>query len=497
MKKYRRLLVYAVAVSLLAPSPAGAWPLLLAPPEAVPADRSGCADGREAARRYQAGEYAEAAALYEGCARATGEVGYWRKAGMARYSAKQYAHAIQALGGYPGAATGAEEDRPILAMLADAQAQAVRVRFGVAAAAGAPRPEALRLVPRTGDAQRDAITVAWSPSTVALDVWLDPGAWSAALVLAGDGRVGPQDVTVARDGETAQQVLFRVEAPALPEAPVSVQAPVRVTVEVGPAAARRHEVEVSWVGPPAMARRTRAARTQWDLVPGTWSLRVKARRFAVEERAVTVVGPTTIAVGLTRTREDRARIGLAAGAGAVGLGLLVGGLAGAIGGSRDYKAAVGRLDATDDRTATLSAALTGIQHTSTGTIVATSGVGAGIAAASVAFEANDRLLGVEAGVGAALLITGVAWLIPASRRYARDSEERPEGWTADQAFIDDHRGPELAASALLGLGTGLLAGAGVALIVRAALRGRRPTRKVSSASMSTPRSIGLSLRVSF
>jgi hypothetical protein len=419
LERFNNWLSVALAVSL-----SGAVPVARAAPP-VPADRSdvgGCAAAKAAAERYAAGQYSEAAAIYEGCARSSGDASYWKKAGMARYSARQYAHAIQALGGYPRATPGAEEDAPMVAMLRDAQAQCVLVRFGVTAEAEAPRPEQLRLAPRGGEAGRDAIEIAWSRSTVALDVWLDPGAWQAELLLPNQARVGPQDVAVV-PAETVQQVLFRVTTTPVAEVVAAAPEAVEVAVEVETAGALRAGTEQTWTGPTTQGPlRSRNARTAWRLVPGTWTLHVTAPRFVAESRTVTVAGPSTVKVALTRTRADKARIGLAAASGGVGLGLLIGGMAGAIGGGKDYRAAVGRIGG-EDRNAALGAALEGIKHTSTGTIVATSGIGAGIAAATIAADASDRLLGVEVGVGAALFISGLAWLIPAKRRYYKDAIE--------------------------------------------------------------------------
>lgn len=505
----------ALALTLLCPAPAGAWPLSLAlpPATAVPEDRpaeapasattgsgkpKACPEAREAARRYTAGKYAEAAALYEDCARNTGEASFWKKAGMARYSARQFAHAIQALGGYPRAAAGEQEDEPMVAMLRDAQAQSVLVRFGVTADADAPRPEQLRLVPRGEDAGRDTITIAWSRSTVALDVWLDPGAWQAELVLPGDGRVGPQDVAVVQDAAKSQQVLFRVASAPPPEPPPEPPAapPIEVTVTVMPTAAVDRGVDVAWDGPAEVVpQHSRSATTRWQLAPGTWTLRVAAPRFTPATRTLAVTSPTTVMMALTRTRADRARIGVSAAAGGVALGLVIGGLVGALGGRRDYKAAVASLDVTTDRPATLSAALTGIKHASTGTIALGSGLGVAIAAATVAADGSERLLGAEVGVGAALFISGLAWLIPAKRRYYKDA--LADGAVADEVFFEDHRVPELVAASLLGLGTGLIGGASVALITRAAIGGGKRRRNASVAPLAALRTVGLNFQASF
>lgn len=468
---------------------------------AVPKDRSeGCEAGREAAARYAAGQYSEAAAMYEQCARASGDAGYWKKAGMARYSARQYAHAIQALGGYPRANAGAGEDGPMVAMLRDAQAQCVQVRFGVIGEAGAPRPERLRLIPRTGEAGRDAIEIPWSPSTVTLDVWLDPGAWQAELTLPDQGRVGPQDVTVAGAG---QQVLMRVAAPVREVMPPPLPLPPEqalVALEVSPRAALRRGVTLTWTGPRASQGplRVQGPRSTYRLTAEAWSLEVAAPRFVTEARALELTGPTSVAVRLKRTREDRARIGLGAAEGAVGLGLLVGGLVLGVRGSKDYRDALGRLDG-EDANAALTDALRSIERSSNGAIVGASGLGAGLAAASVAADVNDRLLAAEAGVGGALLIIGLAWLIPAKRRYQQDADKvlaQDEAWTVDREFLNEHRRPELAAATLLGLGTGLVAGAGAALITRAVLR-RSARPGATIAPIAAPRAFGLSVQGSF
>lgn len=488
------LVAVATAVAVTIPGPVTA--------QAPPAGPAGdvCAGSGEAARQYAAGQYAEAAALYEGCARATGDVGMWKKAGMARYSARQYAHAIQALGGYPRATAGAQEDAPIVAMLRDAQAQCVLVRFAVTAPTEAPRPELLRLVPR-GGGERDAIVIPWSRSTVALDVWLDPGAWQGELVLPGDRRVGPQEVAVAQAG--TQPVVFSVAGPATaPEQPEPVASPSEVVVTLGPAMALRGGVDLTWQGPAEVPpQRTQAARTTWGLVPGTWTLRVAGPRFTAQPRTLDVAGPTSVAVTLTRTREDRARIGLSAATGGAALGLLIGGLVAGVRGGKDYRAAAGTFGASGvDMDAAASAALVGVKHESTGTIAASSGIGAGIAAASIAADAHERLLGAEIGVGAALVVIGLAWLIPAKRRYYRDAvamAEEDADWSVDRTFLDDHRRPELAAAVLLGLGAGVAAGATIGMITRVALRRGKPRKSASVGPLAAPQAIGLNLQGQF
>ena len=485
-------IVLSVALGLPASSAAAQAP--------VSGDMSEKASCSAAAERYAAGQYSEAAVMYEACARSSGDAAFWKKAGMARYSARQYAHAIQALGGYPRATPGESEDAPVVAMLRDAQAHCAVVRFGVTAESTAPRPERLKLVPRDGDAVRDAIEIAWSRSTVALDVWLDAGAWVAELTLPDGTRAGPQDVTVVQ-GAQGQEVLFTVAAPVVEAVapPAAVVEAVAVGLAIEPAAARRRGVEVTWTGPRTEGPlRTNAASTTWNLAKGEWTLQVAASRFATETKIVEIGGSMTIAARLRRTREDRARIGLSVATGGVALGLVIGGMVGAIGGGKDYRGALAGLDA--DRGASLTAALAGVQRSSSGAMLVSSGFGAGIAAASVAAGAGNRLLGVEAGVGTALLITGLALLIPTKRRYLRDAEEMlelGEMQVVDRQYLDEHRRPELAAASLLGLGAGVAAGAIVALVTRAGLRRSSSRRNSAVTTLTTPRTIGLNFEASF
>ena len=167
----------------------GLGDMSLAAPE--PGRAATCPAAQEAIAGSGADKYSEAARHYEGCARSSGDAGLWKKAGMARYSARQYAHAIQALDRYlqtspPGGDGQAE------AMLEDARKNAATVRFSVVTAPGASAPERLQVLPRGGQAG-DEIDLPWARSAVSLDVWLDPGPWTAQLGLPGGGQVGPKD----------------------------------------------------------------------------------------------------------------------------------------------------------------------------------------------------------------------------------------------------------------------------------------------------------------
>lgn len=322
----------------------------------------------------------------------------------------------------------------------------------------------------------DAEVVRWARAT---GLRPDMGAWQAAPV------------------GSAPQVVSRVEAPVVPvvEGPRTVE----VVVAVSPTAAARRGLTLTWTGATTMGKTAQAGRTGWQLTPGRWTLEAGAPRFAAERRVVTVDGPMQVAIALRRSREEKARLGLGAATGSVGAGLLVGGVVTALVGGKQYRGAAGRLGG-EDREAALADALAGVRQTSTGTIVAGSGVGMGVAAASVAMDAGDKLLGVEVGVGAALIVSGLAWLIPVKRRYYADATaalEQDPTWSADRVFLDEHRRPELAAGMLLGIGAGLAAGAAVALVTRAGLRSGGKRRAARVAPLAAPRVVGLGVWAAF
>lgn len=505
-------LACVVALSLLAP-PVAATPVrgagspvlvnmsfapapVSAPPEPARA-AAACPAAQEAIAGTSPDKYGEAARHYEQCARASGDAGLWKKAGMARYSGRQYAHAIQALDTYMRSGAGDPQGE---AMLADAHKNVATVRFSVVMAPGAPTPERLRISPRDGKVG-DEIDLPWSRAAVSFDVLLDPGQWTAELTMPGGGRVGPQDIQATKDTGTPQVVLFRVEAPAEPVPPVPTVTPVEVKLSLGPAAALRQGVALEWRGPVTVApQRVRTATTRWPLPPGEWKLHLDAPRFEPQTRDVQVRAgaPHSLSLTLVRTREERLRIGLAAGLGGAALGLLAGGLAGVIGGRKDYREAVARLDGTPNaanRQAT-SDALASIRHSSNGMMVATSAAGTGLAAITVAAGGSNQLLGAEIGVGGAVLIAGIAWLVPAKRQYAADVPTTGQPWAPERAYLDEHRRPELVAAGLIGLGAGLAAGATVALVARTIV-GRSSGRRASLTPITAPRAVGLAIHGTF
>lgn len=496
----RALPSLALALTLTLP---GSLPVAAAPAaaSAEPARATTpCPAAQEAMTSASADRYSVAARHYEQCARSSGDPTLWKKAGMARYSARQYALAIQAMDAY---LQGNPGDAQAEATLQDARKNAATVRFSVVIPANAPTPERLRVAPRGGP-PGDEIEVPWARSAVSFDLWLDPGPWTAELLLPGGGRVGPQDINATRDTGSPQVVLFRIEASAapLPSAPAETAA-VDVELSLAPAAALKRGVELTWQGPgaPTPAQEVRSPTTRLSLAPGAWQLGVAAPRFVPQTRALEVRAgePLRLQVTLQRDRLDRARIGLAAATGGVALGLLIGGVVVAARGGKRYGDAVGQLDGRPGATseANVNAALGAIKQTSNGTMLATSAAGAGLAAITVAVDGSNRLLGAEVGVGAALVIAGVAWLVPAKRKYASDVPDDGGPWAPDRAYLNEHRRPELVAAGLIGLGAGLAAGAGAALITRTVLR-RGPQHRAASVSpLPTPRAIGLALQGNF
>jgi ribosomal protein S14 len=479
-----------LALTLLcSPRTAAAAPPLLGPAPAQPQADASCPTAAQAVSSIGAGKYSEAARVYEQCARATNDPGLWKKAGMARHSARQYAQAIQAL---TAAISAGGADPQAEAILEDARKHAVTVRIAVAVSPGAAAPERLWVAARDA-APGDELDLPWPGTATAIDVWVDPGHWTAEIFLKGGARVGPRDVRAASGVSEPQVVLFRVEAPVV--APPVAVPPVDVELTLEPGAALKRGVDLLWSGPPGQTReQVRTTRTRWQLAPGTWQLEVKAPRFVTQTRAIDLRPgqPSQMVLTLRRTPMEKARIGLAVGTGAVGLGLLVGGLAVALRGRRDYRGVADELDGggSPAARAAVTTALPAIRDMSNGTMLATSALGAGVAAVTVAAEGSNTLLTVEAGVGGVLLIAGLAWLVPAKRQYG----DMPDGASPDLAFLDEHRRPELAAAGLLGLGAGLAAGATLSLITRAVLqRGKRS----SKTARSLPRFVGLGVQGNF
>jgi len=486
----------ALALALLcSPQTAAAAPPLLGPAPAEPQVDANCPAAAQAVSSIGAGKYSEAARVYEQCARATNDPGLWKKAGMARYSARQYAQTIQALA---AALAAGGADAQAEAILEDARKHAVTVRFAVAVPPGGAAPERLWVVPREA-APGDELDLAWPAAATAVDVWVDPGAWTAEISLKGGVKVGPQDVRAASGVNEPQVVLFRVEAPVV--APPVAALPVDVELTIAPEAALKRGASVRWLGSPGITEeQVRTTRTRWPLAPGTWQLEVKAPRFEPQTRALELRAgqPSILTLQLRRTPMEKARIGLAASTGGVGLGLLAGGLALVVRGRRDYRAVADDIDgsASPAARAALTTALPAIRDLSNGTMLATSALGAGVAAVTVAAEGSNTLLTVEAGVGGVLLIAGLAWLVPAKRQYA----DMPAGASPDLGFLDERRRPELAAAGLLGLGAGLAAGATLSLITRAVLSRSKRSRPMSSRFMpsrSMPRFVGLGVQGNF
>lgn len=480
----------ALALSLLcSPQMAAAAPPLLGLAPA-PTDAN-CPAAAQAVSSIGAGKYSEAARVYEVCARATNDPSLWKKAGMARYSARQYAQTIHALA---AALAAGGADPQAEAIIDDARRHAVIVRFAVAVPPGGAAPERLRVAAREA-APGDELELAWPAGATALDVWVDPGAWSAEIVLAGGGRVGPRDVRAASGVSEPQVVLFREEVAVVPVEPVPV-VPVEVELTLAPGAALRRGVDLRWSGPPgAIEEQVRSTSSRRQLAPGTWQLETKAPRFEPERRALDVRAgqPAKVSLTLRRTPMEKARIGLSAGIGGVGLGLLAGGLVLAMRGRADYRGVVDDLDGSGSPAAraALTGALPAIRDMSNGTMLATSALGAGVAAITTAVDDKDLLLTVEAGLGGVLLISGLAWLVPAKRQYG----EMPAGASPDAAFLDERRRPEIAAASLLGLGAGLAAGATLALVTRVVLRHR--ARSHSTARRPLPRFVGLGVQGNF
>lgn len=430
---------------------------------------------------YDQGKYVEAARAFE---KEETDKGLYN-AGMARHAAFHEALASDRWRRYLEQAEVSEVDRADLKRrIAGAQGGLVKVRF---TADAVPVSRSL-VLEREGNAD-DAWTVPWPAGHATVEVALDVVDWRARL----SGGV--------EEAKFAQVAVRKGEVVTVSFASAAVASP--VVLRLGPPRALRRGVTVTWSGPTAAPpeQQVRTAEARWDLAPGAWQLQVVTPHFESVKQTVEVraAEPASVALTLKRSGEDRLRIGLAAGLGVAAGGLLVGGLVGVVGGNQNYRDAVSLLDSTmrEVNEPATADALAAIQRGSNGMIVATTAAGTGIAAITVAAGGGDKVLAAETGVGGVLIIAGVAWLVVAKRQYEADVPPGGGAWVPDKGYLDERRRPELAAAGLLGVGTGLAAGALVALVART-LFARHGRRKVATVTpMTTPRGVGFAVQGTF
>ncbi len=418
---------------------------------------------------YAQRRYVEAARAFE----AMDTPGALYNAGMARAAAGHHAHALLRWGSYQELMSNdltALGRADIVRLMGEARQRTVAVHF---AATVAPEARTLIVQPQNSLVV-DALRIPWPAGQTELTVQLDAGAWSAAL-----GAAGVQSLVVPPGKPTLNITLTTTP-------PTS-----RLRLRLGPTRALKRGIDVAWAGPgKAEGRRFVGADTRWELSPGTWRLGVQARGYESFERAVTVTeGPTDIDVTLRRNRHERARIGLGVSLGIAGVGLMVsGGALLAIGRRYNEGAAITLNGVPNPLTEkVMDAVERDLRRQSGGVALLSAGGGATVVALTAGLGGGKRALAAEAGVGAAFLAGGIAWLAYAqgcpSRLHRQQS--RPFDYFAPTyQALRNCAGPGVPGAVLLGAGAGLLGGAVVALATRRAL-GRRASRLRAAASLST------------
>lgn len=448
-------------------SAAAAPPALQPEQPGEPAD----AASRSAAARkhYAARQYPEAARLYEQLYRDTKAAKYLFNAGMARAAAAHDGAAILHWTAYLATPNISASERSMLAgEIAAARRRTLPIELRVQGPL-APATLSLHAPDSASQGPRDPIDLI--PAT-AIDLSLEPGDWVATLRRP-DRAVVVAQFRVAPDAEPV--IAFGADMPAAPAEPAPTQPPPTVpadlTIHLGPPRALARGATVTLTGPEPRKLHVRDPSTSWKLPPGAWDIRVVAPDHAPATASARLGAgeARTLRLDLRRDRAGQVRLGLGLGLGGAGLVFLT---AGAVVAARAPHQNLPCSDA-----ATCRSSADAVLDRSIGFALIGTGLGAAVPALTAGLVRRpDRALQVEAGVGGALLVGGLAWYV---------SE-------ASKTTALDHTAREHTAATVLGLGGGLLGGAAIALLVRHLTRSRTNT-----AVSIAPQPRGLALQTRF
>ncbi|MBL9104745.1 MAG: hypothetical protein JNL82_27625 [Myxococcales bacterium] len=417
--------------------------LALAParPEPAPPLLPSPVDARAAAARaaYAAGDYLSAARQYESLARDAPR--YFFNAGMAREAAGEPSHAAIQWRRYLSSGTATPEDRALLERkLAAAGTSLVARRLR-------PEPGVTAVTLQRGG--HDPIDL--TPAELADPLLLETGEWTARVQSAGE----PRELGFTVAVPDAPPVVLPAARPRVDPPPPPPVTTGSLTVQVGPPRALRRGVALTLAGDADVRQETlRSATATWELPRGPWTLSAAAPDRTDTRRTVTVTDvPQRVDLTLHLSPAARGRrIVAPALLGATGLGLLVGGAA--------LAARTPHRDLLCTDAATCEATANDVLDRASGFALVGGGLGALVPAATAAAGARPRALVVEAGLGAALLASGVGWYL-AEFSKTTALEHFPQKNTA---------------ATMLGLGAGMAGSAVIQLLVHRALRARRPAR---------------------
>lgn len=442
-----------------------------APPESSPAVGPG--ERFDAALALQARrKYAEAAAAFEALQVDTGLSRFRLQAGQAREAAGHLAHAI-------------EQWR---ALLAEEPAMAPGKRAEIQARIDAARKKTVPVtIQLAGEATAVTVTIQRDgrpPLTRALAAGgellldLDPGSWDISAEAPGFV-AAHQACAPTRPSKGAPPVVAVVVAPTRDLREVTLELGPPEAIEAGLRVTLRAADDVP-ATPEARAQELprAAAQEALKLAPGRWTAVLEAPGFVTREVALEVGGEEPPAPWILEAEPPPPappppapapppdpRLGLGLGLG-LGSGLVFGTGVGLV---VRFRGIYPRFTPAPDNAAYVAA----VGATDVGAAMIGGGLGLGAAAVTAGLGARERVLWGELAGGGVLAIAGVSWYVTEWQRVQKMLYDgNKSGQTIDLGPLRR----ETAAAAILGAGTGLALGAGVALLTRRLVARRAATR---------------------
>lgn len=449
--------------------------LALATPGTVQARSLPCVE--QISEHFGAGRFVDAARAAEACWEAEKAPELLFFAAQARANAGHVAHAVALFRRYL-ASDAASSHADAIRLLKDVASQAA-----VLTVRGAGK----RLWAEYLDEERDPLVLDL-PEEEAGErgalVRLDRGRWRLRV----EDASGQSHVREVALGAGASSIDF----PASVVAPTGKGSVVRVRVEperaVGPGATLRLESDA-----PNSRGRTLALpgpRVRLTLPPGTWRLRLEAGAY--ESGPVSITTPASSAelvLAARRTAYARGWLGTTVALSLGTAGLLAGAVPLMVMGHARQREGARKWSEGEEPAVAMREFLLGLQRQSAGVIMLGAAGGAGIVAVSGSVRWNRKVLAAEAGVGGAVTLGAIVGVALVRRSYSE-----LEIWEASQAeqWTRTYRS-DLATSALLGFGVGMLTASAVSLIVQRATRGRTRARALARRAVFSANPGGLAL----
>jgi hypothetical protein len=426
-----------------------------------------------AKEHYEAGRYLEAARVLEALWRETGDLRALVNAGIAFEAAgaghEPWAHFY--LQRYLDLATSiTPTDQGDLLLRLDAAAQRTAPVEFMLEPASVPTQAAPTHVEVRRDAATtlDPLVLPWSSQAgAAPHLRLTPGTWHARL-LGPDGLIAA--ITFTIDPLPADPARATPRQITFPQPPQFTQ----LTLSFAPQRALARGIDLRWTGgptspPPALT--IKEPQRTWSLIPGAWELHLRARGYQPHTAQIALTAaPTHLHFTLLRDPQAEAKLPLAVSTGATGLILLVTGLSLGLPAHRELRDGLPRLDeiSAPERPAEVNGLLRHTKRSAVGFALASSGLGAGIVATTIAVDARDRALWAEFGLGGLLALAGLGADATLYQQLSPDV-------SGDQLRLRHNQ--RIAAASLIGAGVGMGSAALIALATRKILQKRARARR--------------------